>query len=266
MASPFPGMDPYLEDSAIRTDFHQRLATEISNELSEKLPPRYYAGLESRVVYEPAGNGGLQIMFPDVAVQQAKSVATPDVSSTATDTTAIRDAPLEVVLEMEIPTKVFSVEIKTVDGNILVTNIELLSPANKQSGTDGYRAYRRKRRALLQSATHLLEIDLSRQGQRGHLASDLPQTPYLVLLSRSDRRPRAEVWPIKLADPLPTVPVPLLKPDSDVPLDLQAILARIYTQARYQLRIDYRQTPPLPRFSKPDMAWIEERLVQFRSL
>lgn len=37
MASPFPGMDPYLEAPDIWPDFHDRLATEISSDLNTTL-------------------------------------------------------------------------------------------------------------------------------------------------------------------------------------------------------------------------------------
>lgn len=42
----------------------------------------------------------------------------------------------------------------------LVTVIELLSPTNKRVGADGRREYLRKREQILQSAVHLVEIDL----------------------------------------------------------------------------------------------------------
>src|SRR3954464_4037517 len=48
MPSPFPGMDPYLEAPDIWPDFHNRLATRISDELNESLPRPYYARLEMR--------------------------------------------------------------------------------------------------------------------------------------------------------------------------------------------------------------------------
>ncbi len=38
MPSPFPGMDPYLEDPVGWTDVHQRLITTLSTELNRLLP------------------------------------------------------------------------------------------------------------------------------------------------------------------------------------------------------------------------------------
>src|SRR5438552_323864 len=76
----------------------------------------------------------------------------------------------------------------------------------------------------LASATqaHLLELDLLRGGARIPLAGAPPPAPYYAFLSRSQRRPFTQVWPIALRERLPVVPVPLLPPDPDVPLDLQA--------------------------------------------
>lgn len=45
MPSPFPGMDPYLE-GYLWPDFHHRLATEISRQLTPRLRPRYVARLD----------------------------------------------------------------------------------------------------------------------------------------------------------------------------------------------------------------------------
>ena len=48
MPSPFPGMDPYLEDPALWPDFHDALAGEIRALLNRNLPEPYYAQLGVR--------------------------------------------------------------------------------------------------------------------------------------------------------------------------------------------------------------------------
>jgi hypothetical protein len=62
------------------------------------------------------------------------------------------------------------------------------------------------------------------------------------------------VWPISLHQPLPALPVPLLRPDPDVPLDLGQALRTAHERARYDLRIDY-SAPPDPPLSDADAAW-----------
>ncbi|WP_207714125.1 DUF4058 family protein [Scytonema sp. UIC 10036] len=55
-------------------------------------------------------------------------------------------------------------EVREIVTDEVITVIELLSPKNKRSG-DGRTAYEKKRRAILGSATHLVELDLLRGGQ-----------------------------------------------------------------------------------------------------
>ncbi|HID61191.1 MAG TPA: DUF4058 family protein, partial [Anaerolineae bacterium] len=174
----------------------------------------------------------------------------------APSTTEVALPSLEVVNAIAERFKQVTIQVRTVDGGQLVTVIELLSPANKRPGTIGQTAYLRKRVNYLLSTVHLLEIDLLRRGERIPVLEPLPDAPYFVFLSRGERRPVCEVWPIYLQDPLPTVPVPLLKPDADVPLDLQAALTKVYEQAGYDLRIDYT-TEPVPPLSAEDAAWAD---------
>jgi hypothetical protein len=161
---------------------------------------------------------------------------------------------------MELPLRLFTVEVREVGTLRLVTAIEILSPSNKQPGHDACEEYLRKRRALLRSEAHLIEIDLLRGGQRPPLERPVPPAPYYVTLSRASRRPRVEVWPIQLRDKLPTLPVPLLHPDPDAPLDLAGVVAAVYGRGAYARLIDYRQPPPPPSLSDAEAAWLDERL------
>jgi hypothetical protein len=47
--SPFPGMDPFLEDAFFWPQVHNRLIVALSNELGAKLRPKYYAAIETRI-------------------------------------------------------------------------------------------------------------------------------------------------------------------------------------------------------------------------
>ena len=49
MRPPFPGMDPWLEHPAIWPDVHNRLITAIADDLTPRLAPRYFVGIEQRV-------------------------------------------------------------------------------------------------------------------------------------------------------------------------------------------------------------------------
>lgn len=52
MPSPFPGMDPYIEQSKLWPDFHNRLADEISARLNRQIRPDYFARLIPHTIYE----------------------------------------------------------------------------------------------------------------------------------------------------------------------------------------------------------------------
>ena len=129
--------------------------------------------------------------------------------------------------------------------------------ADQQAGR-GRDEYLTRRRRLLLSTAHLMEIDLLRGGKRVPMRSPSP-APYFVFLSRSESRPNTKVWPIPLDSPLPVVPVPLLPGDPDVPLDLQLALTTLYDLLGYDLAVDYTRPPQVPL--RPEAAaWAEDRL------
>lgn len=149
------------------------------------------------------------------------------------------------------------VEIRDRAGRTLVTLIEILSPTNKRG--DGHRDYLRKRNKVLLSSAHLMEIDLLRKGKRVPMTKPLPAGDYYVFLTRANKRPESEVWPIDISDPLPVVRVPLREPDADVPLDLQRAFSTIYQASPYAVAIDYSKSPDVP-LSKAAAAWAVERM------
>lgn len=256
MPSPFPGMDPYLETPDRWRNVHSNLATEIQAQLAPLIRPRYYVDQEPRFVYDT----GVDVAMRRQALPDVRVLESPRPMVLAHGATAIAPAPLEVLITTELPEKLSSVVIRTVEGDELVTAIEILSFTNKRPGHTVYVTYRRKRQALLDSTAHLLEIDLLRAGERPLLAEVLPDAPYFIILSRAERRPVAEVWPLHLQEAIPLLPVPLLPPDPDVPIDLGRALATIYDRSGYDLRIDYTQPPPSPALSAPDAAWLEMHL------
>lgn len=142
----------------------------------------------------------------------------------------------------------------------LVTVIEILSPVNKRG--HGARDYNERRMELLKTRTHLLEIDLLRGGERIELIGELPSAPYFVFLSRWQRRPVTEVYAAQLRQPLPRVPAPLLPPDPDVILDLQAAVNACFQLVGYERLLNYTAPPPPPGLSPEDTAWVREKVQQ----
>jgi len=180
MPSPFPGMDPYLE-GALWTTVHFSLSAEIVRQLAPKLRPRYLVLPAERFVTETPESVAISIgdIYPDVSVAETRAVA-----GTAQGTT-IASAPLELATIIPTPIPHVTIEIRDTANRQLVTAIEVLSPTNKRG--DGRQEYLAKRRRILLSTAHLLEIDLLRQGQRVPMQKPLPAAPYFIFLSRAEK-------------------------------------------------------------------------------
>lgn len=253
MPSPFPGMDPYIESPEIWTDFHSNLAPEIQGRLNGVIQPRYVARLNARVTYELLEISETRSGRPDLGVRRRRG--TDPATGGPSGGTVV--APVESRVEHELPLRLLSVEVLKVDTLELVTAIEILSPVNKRPAHDAHKDYARKRRELLRSAAHLLEIDLLRGGERPPLEDAVPDAPYYVMLSRAERRPKVEVWPIQLRDRLPAIPVPLLEPDPDVTIDLAEAAHAVYERGGYAVLVDYRREPPPPPLTEDDARWMD---------
>lgn len=283
-APPFPGMDPYLEAPDIWPDFHDRLATTLSAMLNAELPAPYYARLQKRPELGVVLEAGIpQYIVPDVTVlRHPQPEAWPPYgeSRTAAETgagvgLAVLDRPrteATVGVEVRVHTEPFQhrfVEIRDAErGHKLVTLIEIVSPSNKHPGPDR-RAYETKQREVLDSDANLIELDLLRDGRRLLPYPDLVAAvealapDYLVLLNRSKLRQGNwmdyTLYPIRLRDPLPCIPVPLAGQDPDVLLDLQVAFNRVYREGPYLRAIDYSGDPE-PPLTEADTAWADERL------
>jgi hypothetical protein len=257
MPSPFPGMDPYLEAPDIWRGFHHLLADEIITQLNAVLGPRYYADVEVRTVLEEVGVATAKTVYPDAAVLE--TVAAPSSSTTAV---AIPAAPIQRLAMLPEEHKTRTVQVRETARDTLVTAIEILSPVNKRG--DSLYLYRAKRKSLLQTDVHLIELDLLRGGARpGWEVREPPLVcEYIILVNRAfcgDLR-RSEIWPVALDEPLPLCPVPLLPPDADVPLALGEVLAQVYRRAAYARRIDYTSPVPPPPLRPEMQRWLTAHL------
>ncbi|NJN67329.1 MAG: DUF4058 family protein [Chloroflexaceae bacterium] len=272
MPSPFPGMDPYLEGEMWQ-EFHSRLANQISMQLMPLIAPKYVALLSKRYVLDlsttagPNANGGPRgrVIYPDVGVSEARARETTETTPWERGGAGVATAAPAVELVSLLPDEVpqVRVEIRDVARRQLVTVIELLSPANKSG--EGMQDYLSKRVEVLKTSTHLLELDLLRGGTRIALVGEPPPAPYYVYLSRGEHRPYTQVWPVALRHPLPTVPVPLLPPDPDVPLDVQAAISACFALVGYERLLDYALPPPPPEMGAEDRAWVAERVRAYRA-
>lgn len=256
MASPFPGMDPYLE-GYLWPDVHNALAAKIRQVLTPALRPRYAARLNIYVVEDTSPEGDVGILYPDVEIMRAQPSSAPGgvgQPAPAAAIAGVTPATLTIPLVFPVEVQLTSVEIRDTAHNQLVTSIEILSPVNKRE--PGVSVYRTKRQRLYQAGVHLLELDLVRRGTRPVTHPTLPNVPYLISLTRAHTGKTA-VWPLRLQDAWPVLPIPLRPPDDDVVLNLSEVFRAVYDEAAYDLSIDYAHDPPPPALSEEEQAWLE---------
>jgi hypothetical protein len=251
MNSPFPGMDPYLEQ--FWPDVHARMILYACDQLEEQLPSNLIARVEERVVFEVEAQE-TRPAYPDVKITER-----PDKSSTAVALVSRAAAVEPVIVEYEGPdTETYINILEAGPGQRLVTVIEVLSLANKLPG-EARRQYHRKQVELRQAGVSLVEIDLLRRGQwtlsvPRLLIPGRARTPYQVCVRRGWRPRRFEVYPVPLRKPLPLIGIPLRETDQDIGLDLQAIVETAYRKGRYHLTINY-DAPPDPPLRGADAKW-----------
>lgn len=238
-------MDPYLEHPALWPDVHNSLIAALRDVISPQVAPRYYVGLERRAY----------LLKPDDIV----FVGRPDLAMVtehrpAADALALAEA---TVLEVDVPmsdhVEENYLEIREVRTGILVTIVELLSPTNKL-GEAGREQYVQKRAQVLGTRTHLVEIDLLRAGEPMPVVGRPIHSDYRILVSRGERRPRAQLYAFGLRQPIPQFPLPLLPGDPEPIVDLNRVLHDLYDRARFDLRLDYTQ-PAAPPLEGEDAAW-----------
>ncbi len=260
MNSPFPGMDPYLEDPRIWPNVHHGVISQMQRVLNETLRPRYFVRVEERIYVSDETDPGRRVLVPDLQVAATKRAQTANRGPSDSRGLAIAEP---VVLTTLLDEEIHESHLRIVDaqGKTVVAVIEVLSPANKVAGARGRASYIEKRAEMMRSQSHWMEIDLLRSGEPIVARETLPEGDYFVHVSRVQKRPRGYVWPIRLEERLPVVGVPLGGGDPDAPLDLQAVLDAAYKNGAYDLEVDYRREPS-PPLSEGQRAWAEMLLRQ----
>ncbi len=260
MPTPFPGMDPYLENQGLWEEVHTNLIVEIQHFLSPLVRPYYRVAVERYAYLSlfpvddslPVGKPDVLVLFPGEQESQAMPVAT-----TTTVTATVEPLVAELPMPEEIRPRYL--EIREIKTNEVVTVIEVLSRANK-THAQGRKKYINKRFKVLESLTHLVEIDLLREGQALPMKIS-GQNNYRILISRSQNRPQADVYLFSMRDAIPDISIPLRLGEKEPVLCLNQILHQLYDEVGYDLAIDYSQ-PPVPPLSDEDAVWTQQLLIQ----
>ena len=223
MASPFPGMDPFLEDSSHWPCFHGSLMTTLYQLLLPPLVDRYRARIGIRNYTSE------MVLFTSVRREEHQEEF---------------------------------IEIWSRSSGRLVTLIDVVSIGNKTT-TAGRTAYLQTRSKAADSGAAMVEIDLITQGTPtlDYDRSDLPDSDYTVTVTRSGNPNRFEIYANHIVKRLPKFKLPLAADDRDTVLDLQYAFTRAYDQSQVGATINY--TGPLPadvRLSDASREWIRSWL------
>lgn len=223
MASPFPGMDPYLEDDKRWPAFQPLLVHSLYQMLLPGLMDRYRARVGERLY----------------------------ASEQALFTSIVREEHKECFVEVR----------QRSDGR-LITLIEVISPANKLT-SEGRRQYLERRAEVRGLNAHLVEIDLVLQGKTliEYAKDSSPTWDYAVVVTRWTHPDRYEIYSATMPKRLPRFRVPLASDDRDTVLDLQAAVGRAYDQGDFAKLIDYTRDPAT-QLSDENRRWLDEHLKE----
>jgi hypothetical protein len=254
MKSPFPGMDPYLEQHW--EDVHTRLISYVADALQPQLSDDLIARMEEKAYVEEGSEK--EIHRPDVRVVEHPRAWTTGAgaSEIGQSSTSLLDEPVQLE-PIGDPVCERSVLIYDSAGKRIVTAIEILSPSNKKPGKP-LEKYLRKREKSLSRQVNLVEIDLVRTGDWTEMIGEIPvprhlRTTYRVTIEQPELSGPL-LYAIPMEAKLPTIKVPLRLQDAPANLNLQELLEKAYQMGRYD-RIDYSQ-PCFPPPTGEEKAWV----------
>ena len=282
MPIPFPGMNPYLEHPDLWPTVHQRLMTALADILKQQLPATYQIRLRERhyqvsgedalVVGTPGLNWDVSSVKPAAAPPANHSVAHPrPLNATVDNLAAAPDslatapsrspeqtisAPLlkrPIAVLIPVPQKIYETYLEVLDSTgEVVTVIESLSPKKKRPGR-GRSLYERQREGIFGSSAHFVEIDLLRGWEPPSMYGPDEAGDYRILVSRSEHRPRAQLYTWTVMEPIPAIALPLIGHE-EILFDLKPAVDTACD--RTDLLVNY-QRDPLPPLSFEESLWLE---------
>jgi hypothetical protein len=278
----YPGINPHL-NSALQQNgggwqsFHKDYITFLRIELDQRLPGAYYVASEASLqigTYDADMSGPLNkptLIRPDVGIYRHGAVSegttrsgqaptmTIAVADTLDDEEEIASAVIYHLEEGEFPGKP-------------VTRIELLSPANKPTGSH-YVAYLLKRSETLNAGIRLVEIDFLHE--RRPIIAQLKSYPdrqpeaYPYSMIVNDPRPSiqeglTDIYSFGVLDRIPVIDVPLDEEET-VAVDFGEIYNRTLESSRLfrEILVDYAQEPAnFAAYSEADQANIRQKMAE----
>ena len=225
MPSPFPGMDPYLEEPKRWPLFRHQFVVSLYQVLMPSLVDRYRARMSNR-------NYTLEL-------------------------------PLFTSVQRE-PHAEEHVELRDRSDGRLVTLIDVVSIANRTTQT-GREAYLETRNLAEANKAAVVEIDLLTQGapMLDFPRDNLPEFDYAITVTRPSTPGRFEIYTSSLQKRLPKFRIPLAVDDRDAGLELQDVFRRAYDLAGFSTSIDYTaDLPPEVKLTVENHQWTNAWLRQ----
>ncbi len=258
MNSPFPGMDPYLEQHW--RDVHHSLCTYARDALQPQIRPALLARVDERLVVETEAHDWS--ISPDVMISQRR----PQPIAGGTESAVGVAEPLMIKAVYDPVYEGFVQIIDPASGGKLVTVIEFLSISNKRSRL-GIEQYRSKVNEAIDAGVSVVEIDLLRGGEWVRQVNQkkipqLMQEPYRACVRCGWNPTEFRYYHFPIRQRLLKLPIPLREGDKEALLDLQELIDRIYINGAYE-EINY-QLPPVPAFDEATAKWAQGLIASQR--
>ncbi len=240
-------------------DFHNTFIVAAREQLSPRLRPKFFVGIEERVYISDEADPGRSAIVPDVSVIELPEHTIRFVrAEDGSDVEVAEPIVLQTLMDDEIHES--RLEIRDVASRRVVTIIEMMTPSNKIASARGRQSYSDKRVDIMNSPCSLVEIDLLRAGLSFVPAAAWHKGDYFVHVSRAGAtRPKGKVWPIRLHQRLPVIAIPLTPDDDDIDLDLQVVFNSAFDHAGYDSINDYR-SEPVPPLTRDQAQWADALL------
>ena len=253
MPSFFPGMDPFIEGYEWE-DFHSRFMTSLADAIVPAVRPDYLVRTERRIYVEHQDYEAVPRQIrPDITIVREAAEGRRRKSQGQSAVATVEPVERSLPGPFEVQEKYLV--IRQLNSAEVVTVIELLSPSNKRTGSEGREVYLSKRQEIIESPTSLVELDLLRGGERLPTVEPLPAGDYYAFVRRSLRRMKVDVYAWPLNHCLPVVPVPLAVGDCEVSLDLQAVFDGVYDRSGYDYSLRY-DNAVVPALNRTDARWV----------
>lgn len=252
MTKRYPGINPHL-NSALQQrgggwrSFHAYYLIMIADTLNEILPENYYVTPEDSLqigTYDGEIERPSQTIADILLHGQSSGAAAAPVPDALTPTLTL--PVLRLIADED---ELSGLVIYNLSGEA-VTRIELLSPANKPTGSH-FGNYLQKRDETLQGGLRLVEIDFIHT--RRPLISDIPDytkqekgaRPYHILVT--DPRPsilkgKTDVYSFGVLDTIPVIAVPLDGADY-VRVDFGRVYDTTINKRTFRRQMDYTKPP-----------------------